>query len=147
MTIEIENRSGSLAPTDQLHSLLTYCLTKLELNPEDDLTVIFVDEAEMEELHIKWMDEPGPTDVLSFPMDEVRRGSAKDAPAILGDIILCPSVAEDQAKKAGHSPNHEIFILTAHGLLHLLGYDHAEKAEEIEMFSLQEELVANWQKL
>lgn len=147
MTIEIENRSGSLAPTDQLHSLLTYCLTKLELNPEDDLTVIFVDEAEMEELHIKWMDEPGPTDVLSFPMDEVRRGSAMAAPAILGDIILCPSVAEAQAIQAGHSPNHEIFILTAHGLLHLLGYDHAEKAEEIEMFSLQEELVASWQKL
>ena len=147
MTIEIENRSGSLAPTDQLHSLLSYCLNKLELNPEDDLTVIFVDEAEMEELHIKWMDERGPTDVLSFPMDEVRRGSAIDAPAILGDIILCPSVAEAQAKKAGHSPNHEIFILTAHGLLHLLGYDHAEKTEQIEMFSLQEELVANWQKL
>lgn len=104
MTIEIENRSGSLAPTDQLHSLLTYCLNKLELNPEDDLTVIFVDEAEMEELHIKWMDEPGPTDVLSFPMDEVRRGSAKDAPAILGDIILCPSVAEAQAKKLDTHP-------------------------------------------
>ena len=146
MTIEIENRSGSLAPTDQLRSLLTFAFGELQINPDDDLTVIFVDEIEMEALHIKWMDEPGPTDVLSFPMDEVRRGSAAQEPAILGDIILCPTVAESQAKKAGHSPNHEIFILTTHGLLHLLGYDHAEKAEEIEMFALQEEIVEKWQK-
>jgi probable rRNA maturation factor len=95
----------------------------------------------MTELHIKWMDEPGPTDVLSFPMDMPE--SAGEA-ATLGDIVICPSVAAQQAASAGHSVNHEIFILAAHGLLHILGYDHANAADEKVMFALQEKLVKEW---
>jgi probable rRNA maturation factor len=96
----------------------------------------------MTELHIKWMDEPGPTDVLSFPMDMPE--NPNDA-VTLGDIVIAPTVAARQAATAGHSAVHEIYILAAHGLLHILGYDHANKEDEKVMFALQEDLVKNWQ--
>ena len=93
---------------------------------------------EMTELHIKWMDEGGPTDVLSFPMDMPEPGNEA---VTLGDIVIAPVVAAQQAATAGHSIDHEIFILAAHGLLHILGYDHATPDEEKAMFTLQESLV------
>ncbi|KGA17769.1 hypothetical protein GM50_10615 [freshwater metagenome] len=141
MTIEINNKSGSLAPGDQVKSLLAFAMGKLELHPDCDLNVTFVDDAEMTELHIKWMDEPGSTDVLSFPMDMPE--SADDV-VTLGDIVISPEFATAQAIQAGHSPEHEMFILATHGLLHILGYDHAEPAEEKIMFALQESLVKQW---
>ena len=97
----------------------------------------------MEALHVQWMDEPGPTDVLSFPMDELRPGTedVPTPPGLLGDIVLCPQVAETQAQAAGHSTLDELLLLTTHGLLHLLGFDHAEPDEEREMFGLQRELL------
>jgi probable rRNA maturation factor len=113
----------------------------MELHPECELSVTFVDDAEMEELHIKWMDEPGTTDVLSFPMD---MPESKDEAVTLGDIVIDPIVAAEQAATAGHSTEHEIFILASHGLLHILGYDHADKDEEKVMFELQETIVKKW---
>ena len=142
MTIEITNKSGELVPADQVRELLTKCLAQLKLNPECEVNLVFVDENEMTELHIKWMDEPGPTDVLSFPMDMPENPG--DA-VTLGDIVIAPTVAATQAATAGHSADHEIFILAAHGLLHILGYDHANKEDEKVMFALQEDLVKNWQ--
>jgi probable rRNA maturation factor len=141
MTIEINNKSGSLAPGDQVQSLLAFAMSKLELHPDCDLNVTFVDDAEMTELHIKWMDEPGSTDVLSFPMDMPE--SADDV-VTLGDIVISPEFATAQANQAGHSPEHEMYILATHGLLHILGYDHADPAEEKVMFALQESLVKQW---
>ena len=141
MTIEVINTSGQLVPATEINSLLTFALLELELNPECEINVSFVDDDYMTELHIKWMDEPGPTDVLSFPMDMPE--SVGEA-ATLGDIVICPSVAARQAASAGHSVNHEIFILAAHGLLHILGYDHANVADEKVMFDLQEKLVKEW---
>ncbi len=142
MAIEITNKSGALVPADQVHALLEHSLVQLKLNPECEVNLVFVDENEMTELHIKWMDEPGPTDVLSFPMDMPENPG--DA-VTLGDIVIAPTVAATQATAAGHSTEHEIFILVAHGLLHILGYDHANKEDEKAMFALQEELVKNWQ--
>jgi len=142
MTIEITNKSGELVPTDQVRALLTQSLVQLKLNPECEVNLVFVDENEMTELHIKWMDEPGPTDVLSFPMD---MPAAPGDAVTLGDIVIAPTVAAHQAATAGHSAEHEIFILAAHGLLHILGYDHANKEDEKVMFALQEDLVKNWQ--
>ena len=141
MTIESNNRSGELVPSDEVTSLIQYSLGQLGLNADCEVSLTFVDEAEMTELHIKWMDEPGLTDVLSFPMDMPE--SVGEA-ATLGDIVICPSVAAQQAASAGHSVNHEIFILAAHGLLHILGYDHANVADEKVMFDLQEKLVKEW---
>lgn len=97
----------------------------------------------MEQLHVQWMDEPGPTDVLSFPMDELRPGT-EDQPTpagLLGDIVLCPQVAAAQAETAGHSTLDELLLLTTHGLLHLLGFDHAEPEDEKAMFGIQRDLL------
>jgi probable rRNA maturation factor len=142
MTIEITNKSGELVPADQVRALLEHSLVQLKLNSECEVNLVFVDENEMTELHIKWMDEPGPTDVLSFPMDMPENPG--DA-VTLGDIVIAPTIAANQAATAGHSADQEIFILAAHGLLHILGYDHANKEDEKVMFALQEDLVKNWQ--
>jgi probable rRNA maturation factor len=143
MTIEVTNTSGQLVPATEINSLLTFALLELELNPECEVNVSLVDDDYMTELHIKWMDEPGTTDVLSFPMDMPETpGEA----VTLGDIVISPVVAADQAKAQGHSIEHEIYILAVHGLLHIIGYDHADKAEEKIMFDLQEKIVRDWQK-
>ena len=144
MTIEITNRSGQLVPSDKCLSLLTYAYGKLELHSDCDLNLTFIDDKEMEELHIKWMDLPGSTDVLSFPMDMPEN---RDDPVTLGDIVISPRFAEDQATKAGHSINHEIFILATHGLLHILGYDHEDIEDESVMFALQETIVSEWEEM
>ena len=143
MTIEVTNTSGQLVPAAEINSLLTFALLELALNPECEINVSFVNDDYMTELHIKWMDEPGTTDVLSFPMDMPETpGEA----VTLGDIVISPVVAAEQAKAQGHSIEHEIYILAVHGLLHIIGYDHADKAEEKVMFELQEKIVRDWQK-
>ncbi len=143
MTIEVTNTSGQLVPTTEITSLMTHAMNALELNPECDLNIAFVDNDYMTELHIKWMDEPGTTDVLSFPMDMPEEpGEA----VTLGDIVISPVVAAAQAISQGHSTEHEIFILATHGLLHIIGYDHADTADEKIMFELQEKIVTDWEK-
>ena len=137
--IEIENRSGHLAPEAEIKKLLEFSIKELGLHPECDLTLAFINDTEMEELHIKWMNLSGSTDVMSFPMDELKPNDPE--PGILGDIVISPVFARAQAEKAGHSFEHEVKILAAHGLLHLLGYDHQELDEEKIMFALQEDLV------
>ena len=141
MTVELVNRSGALVPETQMHTLLNFGIDYMELNTECEISLTFVDPQEMEELHIKWMDEPGTTDVLSFPMDmPEKRGDI----VTLGDIVIAPAVAAKQALEAGHSTEHEIYILATHGLLHILGYDHADPDEEKVMFALQEKIVKEW---
>ncbi|GEB46570.1 MULTISPECIES: rRNA maturation RNase YbeY [Microbacterium] len=147
MTIEINNESDHQIDEQVLLRLMEYNLTELHVSADADVAIVLVDEGAMESLHVQWMDEPGPTDVLSFPMDELRPGS-EDAPTpagLLGDIVLCPAVAETQAVAAKHSTQDELILLTTHGLLHLLGFDHAEPDEEREMFGLQRELIAGFQ--
>ncbi|GMM94713.1 MULTISPECIES: rRNA maturation RNase YbeY [Microbacterium] len=147
MTIEITNESGVAIDETVLLRLMEHDLAELRVSPDADLAILLVDEGAMEALHVQWMDEPGPTDVLSFPMDELRPGT-EDAPTpagLLGDIVLCPQVAETQAIAAKHSTMDEIVMLTTHGLLHLLGFDHAEPDEEREMFGLQRDLIASFQ--
>lgn len=137
--IEIENRSGQLAPESDVKRLLEFSIKELGLHQECEITLAFINDTEMEALHLKWMDLPGTTDVMSFPMDELKPNDPE--PGILGDIVISPVVARAQAEKAGHSFEHEVKILTAHGLLHLLGYDHQEPEAEKIMFALQEDLV------
>lgn len=147
MTIEITNESGVPIDETVLMRLTEQNLAELHVSADADVAILLVDEGAMESLHVQWMDEPGPTDVLSFPMDELRPGT-EDQPApagLLGDIVLCPQVAETQAQAAGHATIDELILLTTHGLLHLLGFDHAEPDEEREMFGLQRELIAAFQ--
>lgn len=147
MTIEISNESGVDVDETVLLRLMENNLQELHVSPDADVAILLVDEGAMEALHVQWMDEPGPTDVLSFPMDELRPGT-DDMPTpagLLGDIVLCPQVAETQAIAAKHSTMDELVMLTTHGLLHLLGFDHAEPEEEREMFGLQRELITAFQ--
>jgi probable rRNA maturation factor len=139
MTIEINNESGIDVDDARVLRLTQFAFGELHIHPKTELAIQFVDEEAMEILHIQWMDEPGPTDVLSFPMDELRPGSEGEVtPAgLLGDIVVCPSVAIKQALAAGHPAINEILLLTTHGILHLLGFDHAEPEDEKEMFGLQ----------
>lgn len=141
--IEVNNETDAVIDEIEFAQLAQYVLAQMHVADGADVAIMFVDEAAMEQLHVTWMDEPGPTDVLSFPMDELRPGTA-DAPTeagLLGDIVVCPSVAARQAAKAGHSAQEEMLLLTTHGILHLLGYDHAEPEEEQEMFALQRQLL------
>ncbi|NYF17050.1 putative rRNA maturation factor [Microbacterium sp. AK009] len=147
MTIEITNESGMSVDETVLLRLMEHNFGELHVSPEADVAILLVDEGAMESLHLQWMDEPGPTDVLSFPMDELRPGTEESpTPAgLLGDIVLCPQVAETQATAARHSTMDELVMLTTHGLLHLLGFDHAEPEEEKEMFGLQRDLIVSFQ--
>ena len=141
MTIEVTNTSGQLVPTTEIISLMTYALSALDLNPDCDLNISFVEDEYMTQLHVKWMDEPGTTDVLSFPMD---LPESPGQTVTLGDIVISPTVAAAQALTQGHSTEHEINILATHGLLHIIGHDHAGKNEEKVMFDLQEKIVNDW---
>lgn len=143
MSIELVNESVYSIDEAAIVRLCTYCLDALRIHPNADISVLLVDEGAMEQLHVQWLGEPGPTDVLSFPMEELRPGTdeAITAEGILGDIVLCPQVAESQAEQAGHSMLDELLLLTTHGILHLLGFDHAEADEEKEMFALQKDLL------
>jgi probable rRNA maturation factor len=147
MTIEISNESGIDVDEKVLLRLMENNFAELHVSSDADVAILLVDEGAMEALHVQWMDEPGPTDVLSFPMDELRPGTEDmpTPPGLLGDIVLCPQVAESQAVAAKHSTMDELVMLTTHGLLHLLGFDHAEPDEEREMFGLQRELITAFQ--
>ncbi len=150
MSIELSNESGIAVDELRLVALARNVLDAMRIHPLAELSLLLVDEGEMANLHERWMDEPGPTDVLSFPMDELRPGRLdvdpeRDAdPGVLGDVVLCPSVAKRQAHEAGHSTQDELELLCAHGILHLLGYDHAEPDDEREMFDLQRRLLLTW---
>ena len=143
MSVDVVNESGVAADEQELAQLARWVMDEMRVHPQADLSVVLVDVEAMTQLHVQWMDEPGPTDVLSFPMDELRPGTEdRPTPAgLLGDIVVCPQVAAEQAVTAGHSTMEEILLLTAHGILHLLGFDHAEPDEEREMFGLQKELI------
>jgi probable rRNA maturation factor len=146
MTIELNNESAVEVDEAALQRLAVYALDAMHVSPEAELAVLLVDEAAMEQLHVQWMDEPGPTDVLSFPMDELRPGTEEQpTPAgLLGDVVLCPQVAQLQAENAGHSLKDELQLLLAHGILHLLGFDHADPAEEREMFGIQRDILVGF---
>lgn len=146
MTIEISNESTEAVDLERVQRLAEFVRGHLKLHPATDLGIVFVDEEPMTELHIKWMDEPGPTDVLSFPMDELRPGTDDNlaAEGVLGDIVVCPQVARSQAATAGHEPINEILLLVTHGMLHLVGFDHAEPEEEAEMFALQKQILSDF---
>ena len=146
MSIEINNETAVPVEESALLRLAVFALDRLHVHPDAELAIILVDEAAMEQLHVQWMDEPGPTDVLSFPMDELRPGTedAVSPDGLLGDIVLCPQVALVQAQAAAHSLQDELLMLTTHGLLHLLGFDHGEPEEEKEMFGIQHDILTGF---
>ncbi|MDT4901963.1 MAG: putative rRNA maturation factor [Pseudonocardiales bacterium] len=159
MSVEVNNESGATVDEKALADLGRFVLDALRIDPLAEVSVLLVDAETMAALHQQWMDLPGPTDVMAFPMDgadgpaERRDPSAPPgtddagAEAMLGDVVLCPSVAADQAASAGHSTEAELHLLCTHGILHLLGYDHGEPDEERQMFELQARLVGEWARI
>jgi probable rRNA maturation factor len=143
MSIDVLNETEFAIDELELVACSRFVMEQMRVHPGADLCVRLVDEEAMTTLHVQWMDLPGPTDVMSFPMDELTPGREGEDPeeGILGDIVLCPSVARRQAVEAGHALEEELLLLTTHGILHLLGFDHAEAEEEKEMFELQRTLL------
>jgi probable rRNA maturation factor len=128
MSVDLNNESGLEADSTGLVRLATFTLERLRIHPQAELSILLVDEDTMSAYHEKYMGEPGPTDVLSFPMDELQPPDDDEEPPLgmLGDIVLCP------------------VVLLVHGILHLLGYDHAEDEEKAEMFGLKDKMIAAW---
>lgn len=144
MKIDLENKTNYQLDKARLISLADFSLTKLGIHPDSELGIRLVNEIEMEELHQKWMNLSGATDVMSFPMDEIKPDSASNGPGIIGDIVLCPEFA---AKNGKQSTDLEIELLTVHGVLHLLGFDHEEIEDELVMFKMQEDFLNQWRAL
>lgn len=146
--LAIGNDSGLSVDTDALADLVGHLLPALRLHPDCELSITLVDVDRMTHLHVEWMDEPGPTDVLSFPMDELRSADvgADAQPGVLGDIVLCPEFVRAQASEKGRSLDEELAFLVTHGMLHLIGYDHATQEEYDAMFALQDDLLASWSR-
>lgn len=143
MSVEVSNETEIEVDAAEFVALADHVLAAMHVSPLADLSILFIDPEPMAQLHERWLDLPGPTDVMSFPMDELRPGTpeAPTPAGTLGDIVLCPQVAARQAREAGHSAAEEMLLLTTHGILHLLGYDHAEEEEKKEMFDLQRRLL------
>jgi probable rRNA maturation factor len=146
VSIEVLNESGAELDVKELSRVARFAMDRMRVHPMAELCVKLVDEDTIAELNEKWMEKEGPTDVLAFPMDELRPGLVNEEPeeGVLGDLVLCPAIAEKQGATAGHGTEAELELLTVHGILHLLGYDHAEPEEHREMFGLQDEILAAW---
>lgn len=144
--IDINNESGLEADELGLVALTRFALERMRIHPQAEVSILLVDEATMSDYHVRFMDEPGPTDVLSFPMDELRPPKDDEEPSLglLGDIVLCPSVTAKQAADNGRTTEEEAEYLLVHGLLHLLGFDHAEPEEKAVMFGLNDQIIAAW---
>ena len=146
MSIEVLDESGTGVDVKQLARLSRFVMDQMRVHPLAELCIKAVDEDTIAKLNAQWMEKDGPTDVLAFPMDELRPGLVTEEPeeGVLGDLVLCPAIAERQGEAAGHGTVAELELLTVHGILHLLGYDHAEPDEHKEMFGLQDRLLAEW---
>lgn len=147
MTVDFRNDSAAAVDEDDLVALAAFVMDRMLLHPQAELSISCVEPEAIAVLHEDYLDEPGPTDVMSFPMDELRPGRVDGSrpEGMLGDVVLCPVVAAAQAEAAGHSAAHEMRILLTHGILHLLGYDHVELTDEAEMFALQRSLVQQYE--
>jgi probable rRNA maturation factor len=154
VSIEVLEESGSEVDVKRMAQLSRFVMDRLRVHPQAELCIKLVDESTIAELNEQWMEKTGPTDVLAFPMDELRPGLVNEEPeeGVLGDLVLCPQIAEQQAAEArsrgqaAYSTTDEIDLLTVHGILHLLGYDHAEPEEHAEMFGLQDRLLDEWRR-
>ncbi len=146
MTVEIHNETNIEVDERRVLSLIDFALDFMKVHPLSELGLKFVDEPTMAAYHVEFMDEEGPTDVMSWPSGEFSyaRDEGLPSPVDLGSIAICPSVAAKQAEAAGHDAINEILLLTTHGILHLLGYDHAEPDEHAVMFGIQGDILLSF---
>lgn len=143
MAVFVADEQERRVDTEDLAALARHVMAERHVPAEMELSVLLVDDETMAALNAQHMGGTGATDVLAFPIDEPGE-SPPAGPAVLGDVVLCPSVAENQAGMAGHDLEAELRLLTVHGILHLLGMDHASPAAERRMFGLTDELLASY---
>lgn len=152
MSVFLANESGVPVDESGLVALARFVLDTMRVPPLAELSVLCVDLDAMTSMHGQYMDDPTPTDVLAFTQDDVLDGGFETGPdaevespeALLGDVVICPAYATDGAKRAGHPLAAELELLLTHGILHLLGFDHAEPEEHTQMFERQAELLTRW---
>jgi probable rRNA maturation factor len=139
-------QSAQPVDTARCRSLATAVLDELDLPGDTELAITFVDSSTMASLNREHMGHEGPTDVLSFPIDGADAPLEPDAevapPPMLGDIVICPEVAAANASSHAGSYDDEVALLVVHGLLHLLGMDHAEPDGRAAMQHRERELLA-----
>jgi probable rRNA maturation factor len=174
MSVFLANEQADYGVDEPALARLARLVMDAEGVEESEISLLLVDRTVMTDLNGRYMDEDRPTDVLAFPIDGPSpasgppggpsgpRGFAADrqadeddedgfgdeedddAPWLLGDIVLCPAYAAEQAVQHGQSLAAELELLTVHGILHLCGFDHAEPDEERAMTARTEELLARW---
>lgn len=144
MTLTFENETEVEVDSDAILAQAQFLLAALRLHPQTEMSITLVSTGDMEELHLEWMQEPGATDILSFPMDELRP-SDDPQPGMLGDIVICPEFVQADPDRAGLSMRERLEFLLVHGMLHLIGYDHATQEDYDAMFAFQDELLQQWQ--
>lgn len=143
MAVFLSDEQSEAVDGDDLVALARHVLTARRVPDDMEVAVLLVDEPTIQALNRQHMDKDRPTDVLAFPIDEPGE-SPPDTPAILGDVVICPTVAAAQAPGLSRSTQEELQVLTVHGILHLLGMDHADPATEREMFGLTDDLLASY---
>ncbi|WP_205093947.1 rRNA maturation RNase YbeY [Thalassobacillus pellis] len=147
MQIDFHDETNSVGEDqiDLIQRILTFAADKEELTAEAEISLNFVNNSEIQELNRNYRQKDTPTDVISFAMQERGEGEmeivGEEVPLILGDIVISVDKAIEQAKEYNHSLERELSFLALHGFLHLLGYDHIEKADEKKMFHRQEEIL------
>ena len=144
--IEIDNETDSVIDLTAIADLAAHHLDSLRIHEQASMSITFIDTERMTTLHEDWMQEPGATDVLSFPIDEITlpaEGEISES-GFLGDIVICPAFLPPQLVESCRTLQHECEYLVTHGILHLLGLDHQEEEEHLVMFTLSDELLQDW---
>lgn len=139
--VALDEQATRSVTTEQWAALAQTVLVAEGIGDGAELNLTFIGVDEMAELNIEHMDGDGPTDVLSFPLDDSDDVVFDDQPRLLGDVLICPEVV---VKQAPESPDDEMALMVVHGVLHILGMDHQEPAEEAEMKAAEQRHLAAW---
>ncbi|WP_432202044.1 rRNA maturation RNase YbeY [Staphylococcus warneri] len=129
---------------EQIEKVLNFAKQEEQINEDAELSITFVDKSEIQEINKMYRDKDKVTDVISFALEEDEPDidmSEFNIPRVLGDIIICTDVAQEQSESYGHSFERELGFLALHGFLHLLGYDHMNEEDEKEMFGRQDAIL------
>ncbi len=143
MAVYLTNEQSVPVDEPRLVALARHVVSEEHVPEEMELAIILVDEATIASYNQQHMGKEGPTDVLAFPIDEPGE-SPMEGPSVLGDVVLCPAVAHAQASEFGRTAEQEVELLTVHGILHLVGMDHADPESERAMFGRTDELLASF---
>ena len=145
MDVHIDTRDGVQLPCDyRVEELVVFALRHMQCPDNCEVSVSFVDEAEIQALNDEYRGVCSVTDVLSFPCDDPYEADPAEELIELGDIVICPSVIDEQRHEFGTSFAQEASLMTVHSVLHLLGYDHMEPEEREEMEAFEKEILEAW---